>query len=86
MESTDWNPVPSASRWQLLKKAEIVQINIALYPSSTFFMAGESIKLIIGSSEIISTPPYIKNSSFNHGKHIIHYGGKYDSHLLVPKI
>jgi len=86
MESTDWNPVPSASRWQLLKKAEIVQINIALYPSSTFFMAGESIKLMIGSSEIISTPPYIKNSSFNHGKHIIHYGGKYDSHLLVPKI
>ena len=30
------------------------------------------------------SPPYIKDASFNRGKHVLHFGGKYDSYLLVP--
>jgi len=69
-----------------LKAGEIVLVDIELYPSSTLFSAGESLQLIIAAEEIISSPPYRKDASFNRGKHVVHFGGKYDSFLLVPKI
>ena len=34
----------------------------------------------------IPTPPYKKSVDCNHGKHVLHFGGKYDSYQLVPKI
>ena len=42
-ESTEWNPVPKGTSEQKLKPGEIVPVDIALYPSSTFFAAGESL-------------------------------------------
>ena len=74
------------AREQKLKAGEIVPVDIALYPSSTFFAAGESVQLIVASREIIPSPPYFKDASFNHGTHVLHFGGEYDSYLLVPKI
>jgi predicted acyl esterase len=85
-ESTEWHPVPKGAREQKLKAGEIVPVDIALYPSSTFFAAGESIQLIVAPHEIIPSPPYIKDASFNRGTHVIHFGGDYDSYLLVPTI
>ena len=86
VESTEWHPVQSGTSEQKLKVGEIVPVDIELYPSSTFFSAGESLQLIMAAEEIISSPPYRKDASFNHGKHVVHFGGEYDSHLLVPKI
>jgi hypothetical protein len=63
-----------------------VPVDVALYPSSTVFAAGESLELIISSDEIIPSPPYRKDVSINRGIHVIHCGGDYDSHLLVPVI
>ena len=86
VESTEWHPVQSGTSEQRLKTGEIVCVDIELYPSSTFFSAGETLQLIIASNEIIPSPPYRKDVSCNHGKHVLHFGGNYDSHLLVPKI
>ena len=85
LESTEWHPVTKGASEQKLKSGEVVPVNISLYPSSTFFLAGETLQLIIAGSEIISSPPYKKDASFNHGKHVLHFGGKYDSYLLAPK-
>jgi putative CocE/NonD family hydrolase len=85
-ESTEWHPVQKGAREQKLKAGEIVPVDIALYPSSTFFAAGESVQLIVASREIIPSPPYFKDASFNRGTHVLHFGGEYDSHLLVPKV
>jgi hypothetical protein len=71
---------------QKLKAGEIVPVHIELYPSSTFFAVGETLQLIIAADEIIPSPPYRKDVSFNRGKHVLHFGGKYDSYLLVPKV
>jgi predicted acyl esterase len=38
-ESTEWNPVPKGTREPMLTPGEIVPVDIALYPSSTFFAA-----------------------------------------------
>jgi predicted acyl esterase len=65
---------------------QIVPVDVELYPSSTFFAGGESLELIIASSEIIPSPPYRKDVSVNRGIHVIHCGGDYDSHLLVPVV
>ncbi|MEM8615028.1 MAG: CocE/NonD family hydrolase [Cyanobacteria bacterium P01_H01_bin.105] len=86
VESTEWNPVLSADRELKLKPGEIVPLDIALYPSSTFFAAGDALQLIVSPREIIPSPPYFKDVSFNRGLCVIHVGGNFDSHLLVPKI
>lgn len=85
-KSTPWNPVLSADREQKLKPGEIVPVEIALYPSSTFFASGEALQLIVSPQEIIPSPPYFKDVSFNYGIYIIHIGGEFDSHLLIPKV
>jgi putative CocE/NonD family hydrolase len=85
-ESTEWHPVQKGTSEMLLKPGEIVPVDIELYPSSTFFSAGESIQLIISSDEIIPSPPYKKSAVINSGIHVLHFGGKYNSYLLVPKI
>ncbi len=83
-ESTDYQPVLTGTTHLPLEPEQIVPVDIELYPSSTFFSAGESLQLIISSDEIIPSPPYQKDVSVNRGRHVIHYGGDYDSHLLVP--
>jgi len=85
-ESTEWHPVQKGTSELLLKGGEVVPVDIELYPSSTFFSAGESIQLILASDEILPSPPYRKSAVVNNGLHVLHFGGRYDSYLLVPKI
>jgi putative CocE/NonD family hydrolase len=85
-ESTEWHPVQSGATEQLLEPGEVVPVDIELYPSSTFFSAGEALQLIIAGDEIIPSPPYKKSAEGNDGMQVLHFGGKYDSYLLVPKI
>jgi predicted acyl esterase len=85
-ESTDDQPVLTGTSHVALEPDQIVPVDIALYPSSTFFAAGESLELIISSDEIIRSPPYRKDVSMNRGIHVIRCGGDCDSHLLVPII
>jgi len=84
--STPWQPVLSGRSRQPLAPGERVAVEIELYPASTFFAAGESLRLIVASDEIIPSPPYRKRVDSNRGRHLLHYGGEYDSHLLVPVI
>jgi len=86
VESSMWHPVQKGASEQKLKAGEIVPVDIALYPSSTFFSAGEALQLIIAGDEIIPSPPYSKSAECNHGMHVLHFGGEYDSFLLVPTI
>ncbi len=83
---TDYQPVLTETSHRPLEPDEIVPVDIELYPSSTFFTAGESLELIISSNEIIPSPPYVKETRINRGIHVIHCGGNYNSHLLVPII
>ncbi len=85
-ESTEWHPVQKGTSEQKLKAGEIVPVDIELYPSSTFFAVGETLQLIIAADEIVPSPPYRKSAACNHGMHVLHFGGRYDSYLLVPKI
>jgi predicted acyl esterase len=84
--SRDWLPVLRGDTERKLTDGEIVPVDIAFCPSSTFFAAGEGLRLIVSPTEIVRAPIFRKDTSLNFGKHVLHFGGEYDSHLLVPVV
>ena len=84
--STEWEPLLRNDRDEKLSPGEVVAVEIALNPSSTFFAAGEGIELIVSPNEIVPSPPYRKANACNRGLHVVHVGGDRDSHLLIPLV
>jgi len=84
--STESRPWHTHEREEKLSPGEIVAVEIEILPSATGFLAGEALQLIIQGHDILKG-----HSRFNHepdsvnaGHHLIHCGGEYDSHLLIP--
>jgi uncharacterized protein len=55
------------------------------------FRAGQQLRVVVQGSDVmdhgIPNAPYARHENTrNRGAHIIHTGGPYDSHLLVPVI
>lgn len=84
--STEWQPVLAGTSSLPLRQGEPVAVDIELYPSSTWFDAGEGFRLIVAADEIIPSPPYRKSVDGNRGTHRLWFGGRFDSHLLVPVV
>jgi predicted acyl esterase len=87
-ESTFYRPVQSFLESKPLSKGEIVPVDIEVLPISRIWHKGEKLRLVI-TGRYEREPgwfePFLYNTN-NKGEHIIHTGGKYDSHLLVPVI
>lgn len=85
--STPEHPFHTHRREELLKAGEIVPVEIEIYPTSRIWHAGERLRVVVAGH-------YEREGWFepfawdlrNHGTHVIHVGGQYDSHLLVPFI
>ncbi|MEM6636331.1 MAG: CocE/NonD family hydrolase [Pseudomonadota bacterium] len=84
--TTPLHPVPLGTQNEPLGQGEVVPLEIAFCPSSTFYAAGEGIRLIVSPFDVVSAPIFKKDTSANRGQHVLHFGGRYDSHLLVPQI
>lgn len=75
-----------------LKPGEPVPLEIEIWPSSTLFHAGETLRLIVMGRDIYTERPspmlpwLLHEERRNAGTHILRTGGRYDSHLLVPVI
>ncbi|HWI87289.1 MAG TPA: CocE/NonD family hydrolase [Sphingomonas sp.] len=85
--STPWRPVHLHTKEETLAPDEIVPIDIEIWPSSTLFRAGEKLRVVIQGTDVYSygegkfTPNHITR---NAGRHVVHAGGRFDSHLLIP--
>ena len=84
--STDIIPVQSFDRDEKLSKGEIVEIEVSLAPTGMLFHPGETLRFMVSSQNITGNvhpgvPAYV--SKDNHGKHIIHCGGEYQSYLQI---
>ncbi len=85
--STDFEPVLSHKRELKLQKGEIVPVDIALVPTSWIWHKGQQLRVEVAGR-------YIREGWFepltwetdNHGQHIIHTGGQYESYLQIPVI
>jgi predicted acyl esterase len=88
--STPQQPVHLHQREQRLAPGEIVEVEIELWPSSTLYRAGESLRILVKGTDIQSYPPdtFVAGhaSDRNKGVHRLHTGGRFDSHLLIPVV
>lgn len=85
--STPWQPLLKCESAHKVKVGDIVPCQIEIYPSSTLFRTGESLRLVISGQYGVESTRYVfDEASVNEGNHIIYTGGKYDSYLLVPII
>jgi predicted acyl esterase len=69
---------------QKVRPGEIVPIEIEVLASSTLFEPQSSLRLDILGTDPARYPAFKHGHSINRGRHFIHTGRGYDSHLLVP--
>jgi uncharacterized protein len=88
--STPLQPWHTHRREEPLRAGQVVPVDIEIWPSGTRFSAGEQLRLVVQGSDIYTYPPGTvsmgHSKTRNAGTHVIHAGGRYDSHLLVPVI
>ncbi len=79
-------PHLSFDRDEPLSPGEIVPVEIALRPVGMRWRAGEQLRLIVACYNLspIPLPGVAAPRLVNQGAHLIHTGGRYDSHLLLP--
>jgi hypothetical protein len=81
--STPSEPYLQHRRQQLLKPGEVVSVDIPLWPLGMRWHAGQQLRVVVSDHAEATGNSW---DLINRGEHIIHAGGKYDSHLLVPVI
>jgi hypothetical protein len=87
-QSTENQPVLTHEIEEKLMPGEIVPVEIGLWPTSVLYHAGETLQVLVQSYDDMGPEGYgfPTECGENHGKHIIHTGGKYDSKLIVPMV
>lgn len=90
-KSKPWQPYHKHQRdLPALKAGEIVPVEIEIQPTSCRFRAGERLRVVVSSHDYGEYPEQIPvarhKDTVNKGTHVVHFGGKYDSHLLLPVI
>lgn len=84
--STPEQPVLKHERTQKLDDGEIVPVDVEIWPSSTVFKPGETIRVTVQGSDVYERENRNHSDTNNAGDHVIHTGQDYDSHLLVPVV
>lgn len=89
--STPLRPWHPHDREEPLPAGQPVPVEIEIWPSSTLFRSGETLRLVVQGTDIYAEGlprlPFARHEQLrNRGTHVLHLGGRYDSHLLVPVI
>ena len=73
-----------------LKRGAPVPVEIEIWPSGTRFVTGETLRVVVQGSDLYKYARWIVLArhlkTINSGTHVIHTGGRYNSHLLIPVI
>jgi predicted acyl esterase len=89
--SSPEQPFHTHTREQLLRAGECVAVEVEIWPSSTRFVAGERLRVVVQGKDVITqagpnSPLMRHEDTRNQGQHVIRTGGAFDSYLLVPVI
>ena len=88
--TTPYQPWLLHKRELKLKPGVPVPVDIEIWPSGTRFAKGEKLRLVVQGSDIYKYAAWIRLAGHpqtrNAGQHVIHTGGKHDSHLLIPAV
>uniref|UniRef100_UPI0035C81A13 CocE/NonD family hydrolase C-terminal non-catalytic domain-containing protein n=1 Tax=Gordonia westfalica TaxID=158898 RepID=UPI0035C81A13 len=74
------------TEFEPVERGQIVPVDISLWPMSMRFRKGEQFRLQIAGYNMRGAflPGIPEAPNENRGTHILHTGGQYDSHLLLP--
>ena len=69
----------------------MVAVDVALGPSATLFRAGEQLRLVVAGRWLCPRNPLTGQfpaayASSPRGRVTLHWGPRYDAHLLIPEI
>lgn len=90
--SSEQRPVHLHTFEERLSPGERVLVEIELWPSSTLFRAGETLRLVVSGCDIyrkeegLMLPFALHEQTRNRSVHVIHCGGQYDSKLRLPLV
>jgi uncharacterized protein len=89
--STPWEPVSTCVRPQPVAAGEVVAVDVALGPSATLFRAGEQLRLVVAGRWLSPRNPLTGQmptsySKSPRGRVTLHWGPRYDAHLLIPEV
>ena len=88
---SELQPIHPHDREEPLPKGEPARLDIEIWPSSTSFRAGETLRVRIAGRDLyrdaLPNLPFARHEETrNRGRHVLHCGGAHDSRLLVPVI
>jgi len=84
-KSTICEPYHPHKTLSYLSPGEIVSIEIGIWPTSQLFHKGEQIQVVVAGYDYLGLEGHYRSGEvYNKGKHIIHTGGQYDSHIIIP--
>jgi putative CocE/NonD family hydrolase len=79
-------PFHSHDHLEKVATEEIVPVEIEILSSSTWFEAASRLELVILGRDAAAYPAFRHRQLVNRGRHMIHCGGRFDSHLLIPLV
>ena len=89
--STPWRPVHTYDEAQPVEPGEVVPVEIALLPSSTFFRGGEKLRLVVQGRWFSPRNPFFGQFPAAYergpwGSCVLHCGAEHDARLRIPII
>ena len=84
--STDSIPVHAFDRVEKVAPGEVVEVAIDLFPVGLALHPGEQLRLVISGFHILGGvfPGRANVTADNHGRHVVHTGGRYASFIQLP--
>ncbi|MEP6629202.1 MAG: CocE/NonD family hydrolase, partial [Lapillicoccus sp.] len=84
--TTDDVPAHTFDRVEKLAPGQVVDVQIDLMPVGLSFTAGEQLRFVISSNNLLGTlmPGIREYQPANAGQHVIHTGGEHASYLQLP--
>lgn len=90
-KSTDNQPYHTFDKIEKLQSGEIVPLDIGFWPYAMKWHEGETLVLRLNGQDLLRRPEFPElpcietvNQPQQGHKHVIHSGGRYNSHLLMP--
>ncbi|GAB5507844.1 MAG: CocE/NonD family hydrolase [Rhizobiaceae bacterium] len=87
--STEWRPFHAHTTEEPLTPGDIVPLEIEIWPTSMVYEKGHRLVVEVGSRDYPGVKPFFHTDPTDRspaGTNIIHTGGDYDSHILLPVI
>jgi predicted acyl esterase len=85
--STAFQPWHKHEKSTPIRPGTIYPVEVEIWPTGVRFEPGETLRVIVQGNDVYrfnSGAPELGHATINRGKHVIHTGGKHDSHLLIP--